>query len=111
MSFGKMNQRIEIRHSSPSKDSNGFLVSNDMVLATVRAYQENRHGNEKWANMATFSTATSLFRFRMLPDLEVTDKMAIVSSNERFQILSVEDVRHRGMYLEVLAEKIEGSKK
>jgi head-tail adaptor len=111
MSFGKMNQRVEIRNNSPSKDADGFLVSSDTVLAIIRAYRENQHGNEKWANMAVFSSATALFRFRVIPNLKVTTDMIIVCKGERFQILSVEDVRNRGMYLEVLAEKVEGSKK
>ncbi|GFH40234.1 hypothetical protein Hs20B_06320 [Lactococcus insecticola] len=106
-----MNQQVEIRNNSPSKDADGFLVSSDTVLATIRAYRENQHGNEKWANMATFSSATALFRFRMIPNLKVTTEMILVCNDERFQILSVEDVRNRGMYLEVLTEKIEGSKK
>jgi hypothetical protein len=35
--------------------------------------------------------------------------MVIVCEYGRYQILSVEDVRGRGMYIEVLAEKLESS--
>lgn len=37
----------------------------------------------------------------------MTSEMVIVCDDGRYQILSVDDVRNRGMYVEVLAEKIE----
>jgi len=106
MSFGKMNSFIEIISTVPTKDAEGFTVTGDTVLASVRAYTEKRRGNEKWANMAAFSEASSLFRFRKIPGLEVTPEMVIVCADGRYNILSVEDVRGRGMYLEVLAKKV-----
>jgi head-tail adaptor len=111
MSFGKMNQFIEIRNTVQAKDADGFMIPSDSVLANVSAYKEDRHSNEKWANMAAFSSATALFRFRMIPNLKVTTELVFFCNEERFQIVSVEDVRNRGMYLEILAEKIERSKK
>ena len=86
-------------------------METDEVLASVRAYREGRHGSEKWANRATFSSATDLFRFRVVPGLEVTPDMMIVCGEGRFQISSVEDVKGRGMYLEVLAEEVKASGK
>ena len=34
----------------------------------------------------------------------MTEEMIIVYENERYEILSVEDIRGRGLYLEVLAK-------
>lgn len=110
MSFGKMNQAIQLIQTIQNKDSAGFVTSEDVVLATVRAYREDRHGNERWANRAAFSTATALFRFRVIPGITVTTALAIICGGERFKIVSVENVRQRGMYLEVLAEHMEPSK-
>lgn len=107
MSFGKMNTFIDIISTEPVKDDEGFVNTGDTVLASVRAYKEDRHGNEKWANRAAFSTATALFRFRKMPDLIVTISLYITCADGRFRILSVEDVKGRGMYVEALAEKIE----
>jgi head-tail adaptor len=107
MSFGKMNTRIDIVQSIPVKDSEGFVTRNDIVLASVRAYREDRHGSERWANQTAFQQASSLFRFRIIPGLSVSKEMAIVCEGGRFGILSAEDVRGRGMYIEVLAEKLE----
>ena len=106
MSFGKMNTLIEILIPSQSKDSEGFILRGEELVLSCRAYKEERHGNEGWKNRATFSTATALFRFRKTPNIDVTTEMVIDCSNERFNIISVEDVRNRGMYIEVLCEKV-----
>jgi len=107
MSYGKMNTFIDIIASTPVKDAEGFSSSADSVLARIRAYKEDRHGTSKWANMAAFTSATALFRFRKPPNLEVTPSLYIVCAGARYRILSVEDVRGRGMYLEILADKVE----
>jgi head-tail adaptor len=111
MSFGKMNSFIDIIPTVQNTDAAGFSVSSDEVVASVRAYREDRHGNKTWANRAAFSTATVMFRFRIIPDLKIVPSLYIACQGERFKLLSVEDVRGRGMYVEVLAEHIEPSKK
>ncbi len=50
MSFGKMNVWIDIVTVTPTKDPEGFVGSEDSVLASVRAYKEDRHGSVQWAN-------------------------------------------------------------
>lgn len=102
-----MNTFIDIISTEPIKDKDGFVAIGDNILASVCAYKEDRHGSERWANRASFSSATSLFRFRKISGLRVTNEMVIVCDDGRYQILSVDDVRNRGMYVEVLAEKIE----
>ncbi len=82
MSFGKMNAFIDIISTTPIKDAEGFATTGDIVLASVRAYKEERHGTEKWANMAAFSTATALFRFRKIPGLDVDATLYIVCGDE-----------------------------
>jgi len=107
MGLGRMNTFIDIISTMPVKDDEGFAHSGDTVLASVRAYKEDRHGNEKWANRAAFSTATALFRFRRIPGLIVEAAQFVVCADGRYQILTVEDVKGRGMYIEVLTEKLE----
>ena len=109
MSFGKMNGFIEITEKQVITDSEGFQSESDVVVAKVRAYREGRHGSEKWANRAVFSSATDLFRFRTIPDLQVTTEMRILCDDSVFEITSVEDVKGRGMYVEVLAKEVEPS--
>lgn len=109
MSFGKMNTFIDIMEKQRVNDSEGFSAEADVTIATVRAYWEGRHGNEKWANRAQFSEATDLFRFRHIPGVRVTTAMIVVNGGDRFEITSVEDVKGRGMYVEVLAKEVKPS--
>ena len=73
-----MNTFIELISTEQLKDDEGFVNSGDTVLASLRAYKEDRHGNERWANRAAFTTATALFRFRKMPGLDVTPSLVIV---------------------------------
>lgn len=109
MSFGKMNTFIDIVEKVTTKDAEGFRTEVDNIVASVRAYREGRHGNEKWANRAQFSEATDLFRFRCIPGVTVTTAMFVINDNGHFEIVSVEDVKGRGMYIEVLAKEVKPS--
>lgn len=110
MSLGKMNVQIEIFSIVSVKDEEGFATEREQLLTSMRAYKENRHGSEAWKNRASFSEASSLFRFRKPRGFELTTDLVIGCKDERYNILSVEDIKERGMYVEVLAEKITGSK-
>ena len=109
MSFGKMNLRISIAVETIVKDAEGFATRTDNLLASIHACREGRHGSQKWVNRAAFSEATDLFRFRGIPNLTVTAAHVILCGDDRFEITSVENVKGRGMYLEVLAKRIEAS--
>lgn len=109
MSFGKMNTFIDIVEKRITKDNDSFSSETDEIIATVRAYREGRHGTEIWANRAAFSEATDLFRFRCIPGVIVTTAMLIACKDGRFEITSVEDVKDRGMYIEVLAKEVKPS--
>lgn len=101
-----MTRFAEIIEVRTVKDGEGFSHKTDTVLASVRCYKEGRHGSRRWANLAAFSDATDLFRFRIIPGLTITTDHIIVCDGERFQISSVENVRGRGLYTEVLARKV-----
>ena len=109
MSYGKMNTFIDIVEKVTMKDAEGFRTEVDNIIASVKAYREGRHGNEKWANRASFSEATDLFRFRRIPNVSITTAMGVVNKDGRFEITSVEDVKGRGMYIEVLAKEVKPS--
>ena len=106
MSFGKMNGFASIVSIQRVKDSEGFTTEQEVTLASFRCYREGRHGSERWANLAAFSEATDLFRFRVIPGLTVTTDHCIVYEDERYDITSVENVKGRRMYIEVLAKKV-----
>lgn len=109
MSFGKMNTQIQITQKQVALDDEGFQAESDVVVATVRAYREGRHGSEKWANRAAFSEATDLFRFRTIPGVKISTDMRLFCDGTVFEITSVEDVKGRGMYIEVLCKEVQPS--
>jgi len=104
MSFGKMREPVTIIRVHHEKDVDGFSQPRDEVLARVRVYHEQRHGNVKWANRAAFSEATALFRFRMIPGVAVEPLYILVCSAGRFEVLSVEILR--GLYVEALCKEV-----
>ena len=109
MSFGKMNTFLDILEKKITTDADGFKSEQEMVLASVRAYREGRHSSEKWVNRAAFTDATDLFRFRVIPGITVTTDLRILCDGHTFEITSVENVKGRGMYLEVLAREVKPS--
>lgn len=114
MSYGKMNICIEIISTAPVKDAEGFVHKGDNVLASVRAYKETRNTSGKWERIigsAAFVSVSAIFRFRKIPGLTVDTTLFISDADGRYNIVSAEDARGRGMYVEVLAEKTDGSVK
>ena len=109
MSFGKMHTYINFFLKQQVTDEEGFKSETEVWLKSVRAYREGRHGSERWANRAAFTDATDLFRFRAAPDFYPTTDMFIEYKNERFEITSIEDVKGRGMYIEILARQVKPS--
>ena len=112
MSYGKMNSHIDIISTDPVKDAEGFVTKSARVLASVRAYKEVRNTTAKWERIignAAFANVTAMFRFRKIPGLTVTTSHFISDGDGLYNIVSAEDVRERGMYVEVLAEKLEGT--
>lgn len=109
MSFGKMNTQIQITQKRVALDDEGFQTESDVIVATVRAYYEGRHGSEKWANQAAFSEATDLFRFRTIPGVKISTDMRLFCDGSVFEITSVEDVKGGGMYIEILCKEVKPS--
>ena len=112
MAYGKMSTPINIISTEPAKDAEGFVTKGDRILASVRAYKEVRNTSAKWERIignAAFASVTVMFRFRKIPGLTVTASHFISDGDGRYNIVSAEDVRGRGMYVEVLAERLEGS--
>ncbi len=109
-----MNTTIDIISTEPVKDAEGFVTTGDRVIASARAYKETRNTSAKWERIVgsgAFSSVTAMFRFRKIPGLTVDTTLFISDADGRYNIVSAEDVRGRGMYVEVLAEKLEGSVK
>ncbi len=109
MGLGLMNKKAKIVSINRDIDSEGFSFETVAVLAEVRVFVEGRHGSERWANLAAFSEATDLFKLRKIPNLTITTEHYIEFDDNRYNILSVENIKGRGMYLEILAKKVEAT--
>ena len=55
----------------------------------------------------TGKDATAVSGFRVIPGVGITTDHIIVCDGSRYDIVSVEDVKGRGMYIEVLAKRSE----
>lgn len=109
MGLGLMNKKAELCIEEGIIDSEGFSGRTVRVISNIRVFMEERHGSERWANLAAFSEATHLFRFRIIPGTEVKTSHFIRMNSKRYDIISVENIKGRGMYVEVLAKKVEPS--
>lgn len=103
----KLKDFIELIRVRQGTDEDGFPIEKDEVLASVRAYREDRYGSETWKNRSLFSKATTLFRIRAIPGIALDTRCVVVTEDGRYNILSIEDIRHKGLYWEILAEKVE----
>lgn len=103
----KFNCPIELMRTTSGTDEAGFASETDEALASVHAYREDRHGSEAWKNRSLFITATTLFRIRAIPGLTLDTRCVVVTADGRFNILSVENIKRRGLYWEILAEKVD----
>jgi hypothetical protein len=100
-----MTRFVDIVKKFVTPDMYGFAQETEEVMAAgVRAYVEPRRASKRWADLAAFSDASILFRFRFIPGLTVTHDMFVLFDGKRYRLLSVEDVRGRHMYIEALAE-------
>lgn len=99
-----MKEFIDIISTQNTTDAEGFAMTTDTVLASVRAYFEQKNSTEKWQNMAQSGEVNALFLFRYIPGLMITRQHMIVCNGIRYNIYSVENIKNRNMYLEVLAQ-------
>ena len=106
MGLGLMNKKAKIVTIERVTDSEGFSCEQVRTLAEVRVFIEGRHGSERWANLAAFSEATDLFRLRVIPGLAITTKHYLEVDGVRYDILSVENVKGRNLYVELLAKRV-----
>jgi len=112
MGIGKMTTTINICTRATALDADGFATTTDQVVATVRAFKSTQNATARWEriiNNAAFAGVNAIYEFRTIPGVEVTTKMLIAEKDGVYNIVSVENVRGRGKYLQVLAKRVEGS--
>ncbi len=103
MSIGDLNTPIQILHLRFGRDRDGFPTESEELIACVRARAETRNATEKWNNRAVLRDASVVFTFRRIPHIDITTDMVIVCGADRYNIISVENVRNRNLYTQVVA--------
>lgn len=106
MALGRMDTPITIVENTFQKDSEGFKTPIAHPIACVRACVEVRNTSEKWSNNAMLQDVSALFRIRYIPNKNITTDMQIECYLGKFNITSVENIRGKNMYIEILAKKV-----
>ncbi|MBQ9388340.1 MAG: head-tail adaptor protein [Lachnospiraceae bacterium] len=104
MSFGKLTTPIVIKKITYTTDADGFRIPHEKTVASVHAYFEPRNSTEKWTNRAVLKEASALFRFRYIPHTTIDTSMVIDCIGERYNLISVENVRQKNMYYEAIGK-------
>ena len=105
MALGRLDTPITFTLLSKEKDEEGFSNMVSHPIACVRAYKEDKNTTEKWANKALLEDVTTLFQIRYLPNIKITTDMQIECFDGTYDIKSVENIKGRNMYLQILAKK------
>lgn len=105
MALGRLDTPITFTLLSKEKDEEGFSNMVSHPIACVRAYKEDKNTTEKWANKALLEDVTTLFQIRYIPNIRITTDMQIECFDGTYDIKSVENIKGRNMYLQILAKK------
>ncbi len=86
------------------KDPDGFQTVSERTIAEILCRMEVKNATERWSNRADLREASSIFTFRSIPGMTITTRMVLMHGDDRYDILSVEDIRGRGMYTQIVAK-------
>jgi len=107
--LGKFTGSVTILQKVRTKDAEGFTSQTLNVVSTVRCYHEGREGKLLQANLATFTEATDLFQIAKPADFTLSRAYVLECGGKRYEILSVDPLKGRDLYLQVIAKSIEGA--
>lgn len=85
-------------------DDEGFRLTKERLLDTVPITVEHKAATEKWINNALLSDASAVVRLRY-PSFCISTKTALIIGEKRYNILSVENVRDRNRWLELVVRE------
>ncbi len=101
---GELRTRITIERRDVDADAGGFPQADWKPVAQVWAKWVNVHGAEVWTASAVqaMAAATVLIRYRQ----DVDQTCSLVKAGQRFEIVSVDNLRERGEYLELKVQQM-----
>lgn len=103
---GDLRTSIKVQKRSVTTDAGGFQTVAWTDVATVWCKWENVHGSEAWqANtIGAEMAATVLIRY----EANVDTTCCVLKDTERYEIVSMDDIRDRHEYIELKVKRMVG---
>lgn len=102
---GELRTSVVLQRRTITQDAGGFSVPGWSTLATVWSKWENAHGNDVSLQNTEYlkGAATVTIRYRS----DVNAGCAVLKGTERFEIVSLDNIRERSEYLELRVRRVE----
>ncbi len=106
--IGDLRHRITLQKEIAITDTDGFTKRDWQDFTTVWAAVENLHGREYWEAAAVQMENTVKFTIRYRND--ITNDMRIRFRNRYFEIISIDNIKHRNEFIEIKAKEVRSVK-
>ena len=104
---GELNTSVQIQKRIKTEDAGGFEHPEWETIATVWCKWINAHGQEAITANAMQAKSTANVTLRYRSDINVT--LVILKGTERYEIISPDNIRERGEYMELLVQRMESA--
>lgn len=101
---GELRTPITLQSRTVPAGPGGFQVPGWATIATVFAKWVNVHGSEAWAAMTNNAMQAATVTIRYRADVDLT--CAVLLGSERYEIVSIDNIRQRNEYLELKLQAI-----
>lgn len=102
---GELRTPIELQNRVVTQSAGGFSQLVWTTFANVKCKWVNVHGNEAIRLNAEVSRAKAKILLRFRPDVDTT--CAVLRDGRQWEITSVDNIRERGEYMELIVEEME----
>lgn len=101
---GELRTLIILQSRGVPTGAGGFQVPGWATIATVWSKWINVHGSEAWAAMTNNAMQAATVTIRYRADVDLT--CAVLLGSERYEIVSIDNIRQRNEYLELKLKKV-----
>jgi SPP1 family predicted phage head-tail adaptor len=101
---GELNVKITLQARTVSSNAGGFETAKWSTLAEVWSRWINVHGSEAWAAQSVQAEQAATVTIRYQAEVDAT--CSVVRGSDRFEIVSIDDIRERHEYLELKVRRV-----
>ena len=101
---GEMRTKITLQARTVSEDAGGFETPTWSTIATVWSKWINVHGSEAWTAQSVQAEQPATVTIRYKSGIDTT--CSVLKGLERFEIVSIDDIRERHEYLELKVRRV-----